>query len=654
MVLVMDRKETSFESHRNFNLVNDSAKSAEFLESILKCTVAHSLIIITLDGKVLLWNEGAVQNYGYTSEEAITLLNVTDLHTKEDNESGAVKNFHLQALSNGKAEREFIRVRKDGTQFIAAVSLTLRKEGENPSGFILISKDITEKKYIDEQLKKMNIELQLKNQDIMEANRKKSEFLAAMSHELRTPLTSIRGSLGLVLSKTCGEINEQTQKLIAIAQRNCERLTILINDILDIEKIEAGKMNFILKIYFIEDLISQAVELNKPYADQFNIVIKINKPLYNSEVHVDCDRLLQVFANLLSNAIKFSSPGQEITITTEDAGYYIRVSIIDEGEGIAEEFKPYIFERFSQADSSSTRKISGAGLGLNICKAIIERLGGKIGFKSNLKMGTTFYFEIPKIPTIQIKTESMHPRFLVCENNPDIAHKLKKIIEAQGYQVDISYNATQAKSMLKKFKYASLSLDLILPDANGVEFIRELRGDFNTVNLPIIIISVKSQEDDIELKGFAIEVVDWITKPIDYIRLQTAVSKLKPNKIQSTILYIEDDTDLINVISLALSDTAKVIQATTLALAKQLLKEEIIDLILLDVSLPDGSGLEILDEMRDNPKPVIILSGSEVTEEINKKVAATLIKSRASEQSILSTIKRVLAQTEGRFLGVKT
>ncbi|MEF2070578.1 ATP-binding protein [Consotaella aegiceratis] len=235
-----------------------------------------------------------------------------------------------------------------------------------------------------------------------QSERMKDEFISIVSHELRTPLTSIRGSLGLIASGKVGELPAKMAGLAKIAHQNSERLVMLVNDILDMEKIKSGKLDFSLKEIAIGALLKQAVAANAEYLPDKEIEINLVDATPNAAIVADPDRLHQVLSNLLSNAIKFSPAGSIVTVSTElvdDA--FLRMSVRDEGPGIPEDFRDRIFSKFEQADSSSTRKTGGTGLGLNISKAIVEKMDGRITFETCVGKGTTFYVDLPlsKSPT---------------------------------------------------------------------------------------------------------------------------------------------------------------------------------------------------------------------------------------------------------------
>lgn len=273
--------------------------------------------------------------------------------------------------------------RKDGSTFPVEVDIK-KIDFDNKSIVLMVIRDITQRKEFDKM---------------------KNEFVSTVSHELRTPLTSIKGSLGLVTSGIFGAFPEKANELLNIANSNCSRLTNLINDILDLEKIKAGKMEFKYEELEINSILEHSIVLNQAYADQFGMKIKMIKFTDEAFISADKNRLLQVISNLFSNAVKFSKLGDEVTIMSENINGKIKVSFIDKGIGIPEDSKHKIFSSFSQVDSSDSRSKGGSGLGLSICKLIIEKMGGEIAFDSVAGEGSTFFFIMPEITKSSI-TES--------------------------------------------------------------------------------------------------------------------------------------------------------------------------------------------------------------------------------------------------------
>jgi PAS domain S-box-containing protein len=278
-------------------------------------------------------------------------------------------NAHARRLGDG---RDFLcGQRKDGSEFPVEVGLNRIKVGDELLVLAAIV-DITERKRL-EQLK--------------------DEFVSTVSHELRTPLTSIAGSLGLLLGAAAGELSEPTRRLLSIAQANSHRLVKLVNDILDIEKLESGQVVFKFMAVDLRALIEQTIEANLGFAHTYLVRLRFDFTA-DGEVWADPDRLSQVVTNLISNAIKFSPLDGEVVVAFERHGKDLRLSVRDHGGGIPPYFKSHIFEKFAQADEVHTKRSAGTGLGLSIVKEIVARLGGEVGFHDAPGGGTIFYVDL--------------------------------------------------------------------------------------------------------------------------------------------------------------------------------------------------------------------------------------------------------------------
>ena len=376
-------------------------------------------------------------------------------------------------------------------------------EEDQVVGFFSLGTDISELKRID---------------------RMKSEFVSTVSHELRTPLTSIRGSLGLISGGVAGVLPDKVRGLVEIAKNNCERLIRLINDILDSEKIESGKMQFELRPMEMLPLLEQALADNQGFAAQHKVKLVRQAPRQALRANVDGDRLLQVMANLLSNAIKFSPAEGTVRVLLGRHAGRVRVEVGDDGPGIPDEFRKRIFQKFSQADSSDTRQKGGTGLGLNIVKAMLERMEGSIAFDSRVNVGTTFYFELPEWREAPAVTATMglegviRPRILVCEDDSDVAQLIGMMLDKGGFDADVAHTAAQARECLKIDSYAAMTVDVKLPYESGLALIHSLRQEARTSAIPILVLSVTAAEAR-QHASDTLMVFDWLEKPIDERRL---------------------------------------------------------------------------------------------------------------------------------------
>ena len=493
---------------------------------------AASVAIISTDptGIIKTFNHGAEMMLGYSAEEMLDKQTPALIHSPEEIAAHAQRlsrelgyevdvgfeSFVAKAREGNDDENEWHYVRKDGSRFPVLLTVSALRDAEGEiTGYLGIARDISEIKRIDQM---------------------KNEFISTVSHELRTPLTAISGALGILVNGLAGNLPEQSARMIQIAHNNSQRLIHLVNDLLDMEKLVAGKMHFDIQPQMLLPLIQQSIESNAAFAQQYGVTYKL-LPSSDVKVSVDHQRLLQVLANYLSNAAKFSPLNDVVTIQLELRFGSVRVTVTDKGPGVPDNFRTRLFQKFSQADSSDTRQKGGTGLGLAICKEIIERMGGTLGVESTPGKGASFYFDLPcedatqKIPSTRLEPQKIKPHLLVVEDDAETAEVLVTALSAQKYDVDCATTGQSALEHLQLRDYDLITLDLQLPDMNGIAIVEQIREQEsyqyeNAKKLPIIIITGAIDEGKKRLPSLlARDGVFWLQKPLVNGQLERVIAQ---------------------------------------------------------------------------------------------------------------------------------
>jgi signal transduction histidine kinase/CheY-like chemotaxis protein len=488
--------------------------------------------------------------------------------------------------------------------------------------------------------------------EMQEVDRLKSQFLANMSHELRTPLNSIIGFSRVILKGIDGPINDVQKQDLGAIYNSGQHLLALITDILDLSKLEAGKMELQFAEVNLSDLInsamSTAVGLVKDKPIRLNHVVPANLPM----VMADSTRVRQVLINLVSNASKFTDEGsitiEAFTDFNQDGKPEIMVTVTDTGVGIAEEDRSKLFQPFSQVDDSPTRKTGGTGLGLSICKSLIEMHGGKIGLlNSQMGKGSTFFFTLPlPIPEPAPEPDAMEHGLVIMAVDDDlqVISLYERYLKPQGYFVVPVTDPTQAVIRAKEIKPFAITLDIMMPVRDGWDVLKDLKNCAETRDIPIIICSILEEEE----RGFSLGAADYLVKPFLQEDIIKAITRLDREGTIHKVLVIDDDEADLRLVQKMLNDMSD-FEVTTAAGGKsgwEAITANPPDAIILDLFMPDMNGFTILENLRKEPDlrniPVIILTGADLSPEQHQQLSDYgmhfLTKGLLRENELLSTL----------------
>jgi PAS domain S-box-containing protein len=595
--------------------------------------IADAVIITNSNGKIDACNSAAEDLTGYPRNELIGMTVMDLMVADTEAQRYSVQTDARSVTDSGGVWRHEFKVRrKDGAvRIFYNTTSSMFDDRGRLVGRISVNRDVTEQREVD---------------------RMKQEFISVVSHELRTPLTSIMGSLGLIKSGAMGEVAGDVKGMIDIAHSNSDRLVRLINDILDLEKIEAGRMEFKSEQLDVHALVSDAARDNAGVAETNDVDVIIGEDVPHASVLADRDKLAQVFANLLSNAIKFSPEGGLVELGAKRRNGRIHFFVRDQGPGIPPEFHDKIFTKFSQADSSATRKKGGTGLGLSICKTIVEKLGGQIGFESEAGKGTCFFFELDESAAEEAPEKTVVPSssVMVATADANAATFLQVMLEDMGLRVTLAATRQEAKAWLDGTAFDLVIVDLSSKGEWGLDTIGDLSASPFNKGTPVFILSGRNQEKAEFLDSIALDMAGWITKPIDITVLKDLLSKVVRDDIavRPNVLHVEDDKDIVEVVRKLMGGRANIVAAESLAEARAQLKRgaDNFDLVLLDLALGDGRGEELLPELTTTDGrciPVVVFSANDLDKTaVTGNRVSVLEKSRTSNDALAASILSAL------------
>ncbi len=471
--------------------------------------------------------------------------------------------------------------------------------------------------------------------------RMKDEFVSTVSHELRTPLTSIRGALGLLGSGLIGTVGERAKRMLEIAISNTDRLVRLINDILDLERIESGKVELNKTTVNAAEVMEEAVLVVQSMADAAGVSISLEK--VDATASLDRDRIVQTLTNLLGNAIKFSPPGTTVRLSGSVDRRNFTFRITDEGRGVPADQLDNIFERFKQVDASDSRDKGGSGLGLPICRSIVAAHGGRIWAESVEGQGSAFCFTLPMPTGMTAPRESIKTVVIWAQNRE--MNPISERLQERGFTPVIIESLSDLMETVLTRKPDAVVLDLLGASDPRWRFLEALKKNAETENVPIIVAS--SQPESL-LPRYVDLIARWIPSPLNERKLVDAVYTVSAT---SSVLVIEDDLDLARVITAGLQARGiHTVHSMTGKEAIEACQREVPMLVVLDLVLPELDGFEVVEWMRTkralSSVPLLVFSAREVSgsEQERLRLGPTdfLIKSRVSLDEFADTVMKLL------------
>ena len=524
-------------------------QSEERFRLLVEGVNEYAIFMLDVNGHVATWNVGAQRIKGYTADEIIG-RHFSIFYPQEVRDSGWPAHELTQCAEKGSFTDIGWRVRKDGTQLWAHVTITaLRDDDGRLMGFAKLTRDLTEKKRVEAMELAVEQREQLLDAErgarmaAQRAMRVKDEFLATLSHELRTPLSAILGWTQILL-KGQAVRPEDLRRAIEVIDRNARAQVQLIDDLLDLSRIMAGKVRLDLQQVSMPEVVQRAIDSSMPAAEAKDIRVRSLLDPSRTMVSADAARLQQVVWNLLTNAIKFTPKGGQVQVLLQRVNSHIELSVSDNGIGIPESFLPQVFDRFSQRDSSSTRAHGGLGLGLAICKQLVELHGGTIRAASPGEgHGSTFFVELP-VSLMQLEEGREHPTIDVepvetmslpkldgvhvfaVDDEPDAREVLRRVLEDQGAVVTSFASAEETLAALKSTRPTVIVSDVGMPGMDGYQMIRALRAsEARDSRIPALALTAFARAEDRKrslVAGFQAH----LAKPFDVAELVLLVADL--------------------------------------------------------------------------------------------------------------------------------
>ena len=556
-------------------------------------------------------------------------------------------------------------MRKDGTEF--AVDINLSPLERTATGHVLcVIRDVSPRRAAEEKIKMLNQslerrsselvaaneELSFQNREVERANRLKSEFLASMSHELRTPLNTILGFSELLSEERAGVLNDKQKRFVTHIQHDAHHLLELINDILDLSKIEAGRLELRLEPFAMAVAVAEVLTSIRPLAAAKGITIDSD---LDTTLILQADRLRfkEILYNLLSNAIKFTPARGRIWIESMVENELVNILVGNTGIGITPEDQQAIFESFRQASATTNGVREGTGLGLAITKRLVEHHGGRIWLESEPGKGSRFYFTLPMTRRQSADqelgpaagTEPAAPLVLVTSHHSAWREETSHLLEREGFAATIAGSSADAFHKARDLRPDLILLDMELAGKSGWETLHDLRTAPETAAIPVIIVSPADERK----MGMALGAAECLTKPLSKESLIRAVRKILKAEGALRVLIVDDDPETRQLITDTLTTEGHLpLAARNASEALRVLAASRVDAIVLDLLLPGRNGFEFLTEIRATEKwsriPVLVLTVKDLDERERESLAA---QSATVFQKGLGWRPALLAQLRG-------
>ncbi|HEY2496324.1 MAG TPA: response regulator [Candidatus Angelobacter sp.] len=621
--------------------------------------------------RFLAVNSAAVRKYGYSTAEFLAMT-VKDIRPIED--IPALLESVARVREGNEKVSDWKHLLKDGSIIDVEITSYALNFAGRPAE-VVVAVDISQKKraegertkFID-SLAAANRQLELRNREVEQATKLKSKFLASMSHELRTPLNAIVGFSGLLADGTAGEMNDKQKRFVTHIKEGAHHLLQLINDILDLSKIEAGQLEIRCEDFQVKDALPEVLSTIRPLAMAKNIQVHHDLAASYS-IYADRVRFKQILYNLLSNAVKFTPDSGDVVVNCAQQDGLICISVADTGIGIRAEDQEVIFEEFRQIDGDGAHE--GTGLGLAITKRLVEQQGGNIWVESEFGNGTRFSFTLPAgsgqshttadlsacMQSSECNGSGKAPLILVVDDEVPAREILASYLEPEGFRVEIACSATEAVAKARELQPDAITLDILMPNSNGFEALLSLKSAPETANIPIIVVSILDQQK----MGFALGAADHLIKPVDKgLLLRTIRKYTQPLTIaESLILVVDDDPLTLDLLETTLHSAGyKTQTALSGKAALDTLAHTRVNGILLDLVMPEMDGFEMLKHMKHDAGlkdiPVIILTAKSLTEEdadlLKRQTQALLQKDGAWKEGLMATLEKVIGERNPEHL----